>query len=120
SSAAGSTRISTIARRWWKSSRRCDAPADRQESSLMAGPFDSASDEVDPKTAIYDRRLAGRLLRFLAPYRREVVLSVLLLATISLLDVTGPYLTKVAIDTYVKPATGHGALPAAAARGLLV
>ena len=86
----------------------------------MAGPFDSAADEVDSRGAIYDRRLAARLLRFLAPYKREVVLSVVLLATISLLEVAGPYLTKVAIDTYVKPASGHGALPAEASRGLLV
>ena len=85
----------------------------------MAGPFDSAADEVDARGAIYDRRLAGRLLRFLAPYRKEVALSIVLLAAISLLEVAGPYLTKVAIDTYVRPASGHGALPAAASRGLL-
>ncbi len=86
----------------------------------MAGPFDSAADEIDSRGAIYDRRLAGRLLRFLAPYRREVVFSVLLLAAISLLEVAGPYLTKVAIDTYVKPVSGAGALPAEASRGLLL
>lgn len=86
----------------------------------MAGPFDSAADEIDSRGAIYDRRLAGRLLRFLAPYRREVVCSVLLLAAISLLEVAGPYLTKVAIDTYVKPVSGVGPLPAEASRGLLL
>lgn len=86
----------------------------------MAGPFDSAADEIDSRGAIYDRRLASRLLGFLAPYRKEVALSVLLLAAISLLEVAGPYLTKVAIDTWVKPASGAGALPAEAARGLLL
>jgi ATP-binding cassette subfamily B protein len=86
----------------------------------MAGPFASAADEIDARGAIYDRRLAGRLLRFLAPYKKEVALSVVLLAAISLLEVAGPYLTKVAIDTYVKPASGQGVLPAAASRGLLV
>ena len=86
----------------------------------MAGPFDSAADEVDAKAAIYDRRLAGRLLRFLAPYKKEVVLSVGLLALISLLEALGPYLTKVAIDTYVKPASGQGLLPENAARGLML
>ena len=86
----------------------------------MAGPFDSAADEIDATDAIYDSRLAGRLLRFLGPYRREVVLSVLLLAAISALEVAGPYLTKVAIDTYVKPASGRGVLPADASRGLLL
>src|SRR6185295_867716 len=86
----------------------------------MAGPFDSAADEIDARGAIYDRRLAGRLLRFLAPYKKEVALSIVLLAAISLLEVAGPYLTKVAIDTYVKPASGHGALPADASHGLLL
>jgi len=86
----------------------------------MAGPFDSAADEIDARGAIYDRRLAARLLRFLAPYKKEVALSVLLLAVISLLEVAGPYLTKVAIDTYVKPVSGQGADPAEASRGLLL
>ena len=84
----------------------------------MAGPFDSAADEVDARGAIVDRRLAQRLLRFLAPYRREVVLSVVLLGVISLLEVAGPYLTKVAIDNYVRPAR-HGALAGDATRGLI-
>ena len=78
----------------------------------MSGPFSSASDDIDDTRAIYDTRLAGRLLRFLAPYRKEVVLSVVLLAAISLLEIAGPYLTKVAIDVYVKPAAGPRALPA--------
>lgn len=86
----------------------------------MAGPFGSAADEIDAKGAIYDRRLAGRLLAFLKPYRKEVFVSVLLLAIISLLEVAGPYLTKIAIDTYVKPSSARGALPADASRGLLL
>jgi len=86
----------------------------------MAGPFDSVADEIDARGAIYDRRLTARLLRFLAPYKKEVALSVVLLGAISLLEVAGPYLTKVAIDTYVEPASGHGVLPAEASRGLLM
>src|SRR5438105_2168787 len=88
----------------------------------MAGPFHSAADdELDSKAAIYDRRLASRLLRFLKPYRREMLWSVLLLAAISALEIALPYLTKVAIDTYMKPTGGHGALlPAQASRGLLL
>ena len=86
----------------------------------MAGPFDSAADEIDARGAIYDRRLAARLLRFLAPYKKQVALAVVLLAAISLFEVAGPYLTKVAIDTYVKPASGRGVLPAEASRGLLL
>ncbi|HTK70500.1 MAG TPA: ABC transporter ATP-binding protein [Candidatus Eisenbacteria bacterium] len=81
----------------------------------MAGPWGSAADDVDAQGAIYDRRLAGRLLFFLKPYRKEVVLSVILLAILSVLEIAGPYLTKVAIDTYVKPAApGVGAVAAQA------
>jgi ATP-binding cassette, subfamily B, multidrug efflux pump len=86
----------------------------------VANPWDSAADEVDSQGAIYDRRLAGRLLRFLAPYKKEVAISVVLLAAIALLEIAGPWLMKVAIDTYVKPASGAGAIPEAAARGLLL
>ena len=86
----------------------------------MAGPWGSAADEIDAQGAIYDRRLAGRLLRFLKPYRKEVALSVVLLGVISLLEVAGPYLTKVAIDTYVKPASGGATLASEAGRGLLL
>jgi ATP-binding cassette, subfamily B, multidrug efflux pump len=86
----------------------------------MAGPFQSAADdELDSRAAIYDRRLAGRLLRFLKPYRKEMAWSVVLLAAISLLEIVLPYLTKVAIDSYVKPAPGHLVLAKPAAlRGL--
>lgn len=96
----------------------------------MAGPWGSAADDVETQGAIYDRRLARRLLRFLKPYKKEIGLSVTLLAVLSLLEAAGPFLTKVAIDTYVKPASGAGApaavsigpivLPADAVRGLLI
>ena len=86
----------------------------------MAGPWGSAADEIDAQGTIYDKRLAGRLLRYLKPYRKEVALSVVLLGVISLLEVAGPYLTKVAIDRYVKPTSGAGTLPAEAGHGLLL
>ena len=88
----------------------------------MAGPWGSAADDIDAQGKIYDRRLAGRLLQFLKPYRKQVVVSVVLLAALSLLEVAGPYLTKIAIDTYVKPTEGAGAstLPPDASRGLLL
>jgi ATP-binding cassette subfamily B multidrug efflux pump len=86
----------------------------------MAGPWGSASDDVDAQGAIYDRRLAGRLLQFLKPYKKEIGLSIVLLGFLSLLEAAGPFLTKIAIDTYVKPASGHGGLPADAMRGLFL
>lgn len=86
----------------------------------MPGPWGSAADDVDAQGAIYDRRLAQRLLQFLKPYKKEIGLSILLLGVISLLEAAGPFLTKIAIDTYVKPATGRGGLPAEAMRGLFL
>ncbi len=86
----------------------------------MAGPWGSAADDIDAQGAIYDQRLATRLLRYLKPYKKQVVLSVVLLGAISLLEVAGPYITKVAIDTYVKPASGAGSLPSEAGHGLFL
>ena len=85
----------------------------------MAGPWGSAADDVEASGSIYDRRLASRLLQFLKPYKKEIGLSVVLLGVISLLEAAGPYLTKIAIDNYVKPAGGSGHLATEATRGLL-
>jgi ATP-binding cassette, subfamily B, multidrug efflux pump len=46
----------------------------------------------------YDARLMRRLLRYLRPYRRRVVVAVLVLLCGSALELVGPWLTKVAID----------------------
>jgi len=53
---------------------------------------------------IYDVQAARRLLRYLAPYRRLVVMALLLTAVVNLVRQVGPLLTKWAIDDYVKPA----------------
>ena len=60
------------------------------------------ADELQEKP--YDSRLMKRLLRYLAPYKRLVVISVLLLAVESLLELAPPFLTKMAIDRYLTPA----------------
>jgi ATP-binding cassette subfamily B multidrug efflux pump len=59
------------------------------------------ADEVEGKA--YDSRLMRRILHYLAPYRRTVVLSVVLLAIVSVAQLAPPYLTKVAIDRYLTP-----------------
>ena len=86
----------------------------------MSGPYGSGVHEEEVGGPVYDQRLARRLLRYLRPYWREVLLAVLLLAAISLLEVAGPYLTKVAIDRYVKPVTGATPLRGEALQGLLL
>ena len=64
------------------------------------------SDEIVGKA--YDRRLMGRLLRYLAPYKIQVAFSLLLLLLISLLQLVGPYLTKIAIDRYIRHGISSG------------
>ena len=56
-------------------------------------------DEIIGKA--YDARLMGRLLGFFKPYKKQLAISILLLIIISILNLSGPYLTKVAIDNYI-------------------
>ena len=50
----------------------------------------------------YDWPLFKRILGYLYPYRFRVVVSLLLLLAVSMLALAGPYLTKVAIDDYIR------------------
>lgn len=54
--------------------------------------------EEDALGKAYDARLMRRLLRYLAPYRWQVVLGVVLLVIVAALELVGPYLTMVALD----------------------
>ena len=65
------------------------------------------SDELPPD--VVDRRLLGRLLRYLAPYRRSVALAVLLLLVHAGLAVVGPAMTQRALDHAI-PARDGGLL----------
>ncbi len=49
----------------------------------------------------FDARLMRRLLVYLRPHRTSVVLSIVLLVITAALELTGPYLTKIAIDRYI-------------------
>ncbi len=50
----------------------------------------------------YDWPLFKRILQYLKPYRLLVGVSLLLLLAVSLLNLAGPYLTKVVIDDYIR------------------
>ncbi len=50
----------------------------------------------------YDWPLFKRILGYLLPYRFLVAVSLLLLLAVSMLALAGPYLTKVAIDDYIR------------------
>jgi len=56
-------------------------------------------DEITGKA--YDSRLMKRLLAYTFPYRRMIFLGVFLTLLAALLQLTGPYLTKQAIDKYI-------------------
>jgi ATP-binding cassette subfamily B protein len=51
----------------------------------------------------YDVKLLKRLLPFTKPYKRLLVYSILLVILITLLDLSLPYVTKIAIDRYIVP-----------------
>jgi ATP-binding cassette subfamily B multidrug efflux pump len=50
----------------------------------------------------YDAKLMRRLLTYLRPYRRQAVLALLCLIAGSALSIIQPYLTKIAIDRYIR------------------
>ncbi|MDE1156406.1 MAG: ABC transporter ATP-binding protein [Acidobacteriaceae bacterium] len=52
---------------------------------------------------VYDRHLTTRLLAYLKPYTLQALVSALAILIKSLSDVFGPYLVKVAVDTYLAP-----------------
>lgn len=56
----------------------------------------------------YDWPLFKRILGYLRPYRLLVVVSLLLLLAVSMLGLAGPYLTKVAIDDYIRAGKYEG------------
>jgi len=59
-----------------------------------------SSDELTGK--IYDWKLIRRLLGYLAPYRPLLAMTLVFLLLGAGLELVGPYLVKVAIDTYIK------------------
>ena len=56
----------------------------------------------------YDARLMRRILRYLKPYGRLLLLSLFFLALYSGTQLLGPYITKVAIDRYIATRNLHG------------
>ena len=71
-------------------------------ASARPGPDDDVAGKA------YDSRLAARLLRYLKPYTLQAVVSALATLVKSGSDVFGPYLVKVAVDTYMAPAHHPG------------
>jgi ATP-binding cassette subfamily B protein len=49
----------------------------------------------------YDSRLMRRLLTYLKPYRLQVLVALVIIVGVALLQVSGPFLTKIGIDNYI-------------------
>src|SRR5919202_4818960 len=74
----------------------------------MRAYFDKDQDEVLGKA--YDGRLVRRLVPYVTPYWRSLLLALFFLLGTSLLDLAGPWLTKLAIDRYIVPHRPSGLL----------
>ncbi len=67
----------------------------------MRTDFGNVEEKITGKS--YDVKLFGRLLIFIKPYRMIFYLSVFLMILISVLDISIPYMTKIAVDSYIVP-----------------
>ena len=69
----------------------------------------AAAQDEDVVGKAYDSRLMRRLLRYLRPYKLQTALSAVAIVFKAASDVVGPYLVKVAVDTYMTPSTAEQA-----------
>lgn len=68
---------------------------------------------------LYDSQLTRRLMTYLRPYVRGVVLAVSLSVVVTALEITGPFLFHVAIDGYILPGASGAKPRHAALMGLI-
>ncbi len=65
-----------------------------------------ANQEEEVLGKAYDARLMRRLLTYLRPYGWQVTVALIAIILKAILDVLGPFLTKIAIDKYLAHAPG--------------
>lgn len=63
------------------------------------GKTEMTEDEVLGKA--YDAHLMKRLLKYLKPYQKWIILAIILTTGVALTSTVRPYLTKIAIDNYI-------------------
>ncbi len=68
----------------------------------------------------FDRKTAGRLLKFIKPYRLLLGFTIFLLLLTAGLQVMGPYLIKLAIDDYITAGRLDGLLYIVLLYGLIL
>ena len=79
-------------------------PETKIDEAAKASPKKLHDDDVVGKA--YDGPLMRRLLTYLRPYKLQVALSAVCILIKSAADVSGPFLVKVAVDTFFSPAPG--------------
>jgi len=68
---------------------------------------------------LYDSHLTRRLMRYLRPYRWQVVLAVSITLGVTAMEIVAPYLFSVGIDSYILPGFAATITRSAALMGLL-
>ena len=81
---------------------------------------DLSHHEEEQLGKIYDRKLAWRLLHYLAPYKHLVMIALVLTVAVNVVRQAGPLLTKWAIDDYITPAARGRMLFDEAYRGIAI
>jgi len=78
---------------------------DKQKKTQTAdpAPVSRSGPDEDVVGKAYDSRLMRRLVRYLTPYKLAAAVSAVAILLKSASDVVGPYLVKVAVDTYLAP-----------------
>jgi len=76
-----------------------------EKQKEKAAPARRTDDDVVGK--VYDGALMRRLFGYLSPYKLATATSALAIFLKSISDVFGPYLVKVAVDTYFAPSANH-------------
>ncbi len=64
--------------------------------------------DVEDIGKAFDRRLMGRLLVYLKPYRTWVAISIILMFVGSLIQLAGPTIAQMAIDRFIDPQSAEG------------
>ncbi len=70
-----------------------------EKSKNINEPDENEQEEILGKA--YDARLMKRLIRYLKPYNKLVIVAIILTVGVALLSTVRPYLTKIAIDNYI-------------------
>jgi ATP-binding cassette subfamily B protein len=75
--------------------------ADKSQAAAEKPKAPPTQQEEEVLGKAYDGRLMRRLLTYLRPYRWQAIVSLVAIIFKACFDVLGPYLTKVAVDTYL-------------------